>query len=137
MGLFLRDEEVPLTRRARPVKYNEHRTIVASAERINLKNPAAAQINRTFSEWQAAAWVGYKRVGEVHYGFGLLGSLLSRVRLYPALVNDANESPTDLASLDDEHKKRVTDQLVKDATEAMNDLTGKDFPSFIRKFSLN
>lgn len=134
MGLFLRDDVAP-TRRARPVGYGTHRTIVASAEKINLKNPQAAQINKTFSEWQTAAWVGYKRVGEVHYGFGLLGSLLSRVRLYPAIVNDANEAPTDLASLEDQ--SRITEALKADAIEAMNDLTGKDFPSFVRKFSLN
>jgi hypothetical protein len=132
MGLFLRDEDVP---RARPVKYNAHRTIVASAERINLRNPQAAQINKAFSEWQTAAWVGYKRVGEVHYGFGLLGSLLSRVRLFPAIVNDANESPTDLAALKD--GSRLPAQLVSDAVTAMNELTEKDFSSFIRKFSLN
>src|SRR6478752_893761 len=136
MGLFLRDEEVPLTRRARPVKYNEHRTIVASAERINLKNPQAAQINKAFSEWQTAAWIGYKRVGEVHYGFGLLGSLLSRVRLFAAVVNDANESPSDLGD-DDADFPEIPAQLAKDALEAMNELTGKDFPSFVRKFSLN
>jgi hypothetical protein len=136
MGLFLRDEEVPLTRRARPVKYNEHRTIVASAERINLKNPQAAQINKAFSEWQTAAWVGYKRVGEVHYGFGLLGSLLSRVRLFPAIVNDANESPTDLGALEGK-SPRLPEKLISDAVEAMNELTAKDFSSFIRKFSLN
>jgi hypothetical protein len=136
MGLFLRDEEVP-TRRARSAKYNEHRTILASAERINLRNPQATQINRAFNEWQAAAWVGYKRVGEVHYGFGLLGSLLSRVRLFPALINDANESPSDITDLTKENKDRLDSQLVQDAISAMNDLTGKDFSSFIRKFSLN
>jgi len=136
MGLFLRDDTVP-THRARPAKYNEHRTIVASAERINLKNPNAAQINRTFNEWQTSAWIGYKRVGEVHYGFGLLGSLLSRVRLFPAIVNDANESPSDLGALEGPNKNRISADLVADAVEIMNELTGKDFPNFVRRFSLN
>lgn len=135
MGLFLRDDAPQeVTRRARSARFDTHRAITASAERINLSKPTSTQINRTVQEWQSAAWTGYKRVGEIHYGFGLLASLLSRVRLYPALVGEANESPEDVsqASAGD-----LAAGLADAAVEAMQELTDKEFASFIRKFSLN
>lgn len=135
MGLFMRDEPVPVNR-ARSARFNQHRAITASAERIDLSNPKAGYINRSHAEWQAAAWIGYRRVGEVHYGFSLLANLLSRVRLYAAVVGEANESPRDVTS-DALGVKTVSSGLAEAAAEAMADLTAEDFASFIRKFSLN
>lgn len=135
MSLFLRDEPVPV-HRARSARFNQHRAITASAERIDLNNPKSAHINRTHAEWQASAWIGYRRVGEIHYGFSLLANLLSRVRLYAAVVGEANESPRDVTSKEVD-KDKISEGLADAAAEAMADLTAEDFSSFVRKFSLN
>jgi hypothetical protein len=137
MGLFLRDDEAPLpTNRARPARFDAHRAITASAERIDLAKLTPAQSNRTYQEWQQAAWTGYRRVGEIHYGFGLLANLLSRIRFYPAVLGEANETPTDLGMIDG-GDDRISEALDQAATAAMSEITGEDFTSFARKFSLN
>jgi hypothetical protein len=140
MGLFTREispAEVPPVagRRARSASWGQHRAITASAEKINLKNPLMLQVTQNQAEWQTAAWTGYNRVGEIHYGFGLLANLLSRVRIYAAVVNESNEAPSDLSQLEDD--ERVSSSLAEAATAAIAELTLKDFASFVRKFSLN
>jgi hypothetical protein len=140
MGLFTREvspAEVPPVagRRARSASWGQHRAITASAEKINLKNPLMLQVTQNQAEWQTAAWTGYNRVGEIHYGFGLLANLLSRVRIYAAVVNESNEAPSDLSQLEDDD--RISENLAEAATAAIAELTLKDFASFVRKFSLN
>lgn len=142
MGIFLRSPQVsstPVTgsgaprHRARTAPFNSQRGLTASAERINLDT--VQPIDRPFVEWQREAWVGYERVGEVHYGFNLLANLLSRVRIYAAAVGLANEAPADVTQKIG--KERLTARLAKDAAKAMADLQRVDFASQVRTFSLN
>src|SRR5690349_8092250 len=109
MGLFLRgDAQTPVTaaavsNRARSAPYNAQRPITASAERVEISRMAT--MKRPYTTWQAEAWTGYERVGEIHYGFNLLANLLSRVRIYGAVIGEANEAPTDVGS--EGGKKRI------------------------------
>lgn len=145
MGVFLRDApETPAaplaavtatpSNRAKTAPYNAARTITASAERIELR-PGTIQQQRPFSEWQRQAWDGYEQVGEVHYGFNMLGNLLSRVRIYPGVIGEANEAPIDVAKAAKDN--RVDKKLADAAQAALDDLLAKDATSMTRTFSLN
>ena len=142
MGIFLRPPQdtpeptpdAPTSRnRAKALPWNAQRGLTASAERIDLTT--LTTVDRPYSAWQREAWVGYERVGEVHYGFNLLANLLSRVRIYAAAVGEANEAPADVTQ--PVGKKRLSARLAKDAAAVMAELQKADFASQVRTFSLN
>jgi hypothetical protein len=142
MGIFLREPqeptpataEAPITQgRARSAAYNAPRGITASAERINVSSLTV--LNRPYAAWQREAWVGYERVGEIHFGFNLLANLLSRVRIYPASIGEANEAPVDVRQ--STGRKRVSKKIADAAEAAMDDLQRAEFSSLVRAFSLN
>jgi hypothetical protein len=43
--------------------------------------------------WQTEAWEYYDAIGEVKYAFNLVASVVSRIRLYAAIVEDPSEAP--------------------------------------------
>lgn len=139
MGLFLREDArapvtpPPVRHHAVAAPWNAQRAITASAERIQISGLANAQ--RPYSTWQTEAWNGYERVGEIHYGFNLLANLLSRLRIFGALVGEANEAPQDVGSVGG--KKKVDSRLAADIIQVMNELQGDDFTGLVRSFSLN
>jgi len=45
------------------------------------------------SDWQGEAWEYYDAIGEVKYAFNLVASVVSRVRLYAAAVDNPAETP--------------------------------------------
>ena len=89
---------------AAPAAWNAPRTLVASAQRLKLDAKSTRdEIKRpTTREWQKAAWDYYDELGEVKFAFGLKGSIMSRVRLYPALVTNPSEPPTATRDISDE-----------------------------------
>lgn len=142
MGIFLRESRAPepvnaapavTLGRARSAAFNAPRGITASAERIQVSNLTV--LNRPYAEWQREAWIGYERVGEIHFGFNLLASLLSRVRIYPASIGEANEAPVDVRQTIG--RKRVSRKIADAAEAAMDDLQRAEFASLVRAFSLN
>ena len=139
MGLFLHDDvqtpiaPPPAKHRARSAPFNARRSITASAERVALT--AAATYQRPYAAWQAEAWTGYERVGEVHYGFNMLANLLSRVRIYGAVLGEANEAPVEAGSPGG--RKKIKGKLADDIIEIMAELQAEDFSGLIRAFSLN
>lgn len=121
--------------RAKAAPYGAPRSIVASAERIKLDQTV---YDRPYSEWQTAAWNAYEAVGEVHYGFGFVASVMSRIRLFPAVVVGPNEPPveTGRAVDDDEAGGQLIDStLAADAEAVFTELS--DMPGMVRSFTLN
>lgn len=155
MGLFRRDtpqEPSTLTaaaqrlsratpRRAKAAAYNADRTITAAAERVKLGSGVV--VNRPYQTWQAEAWNGYERVGEVWYGFNLVANVLSRVRVYAAAIGGADEAPIEAEQATksgggpEGDTPLLADDLALAATTAMNDLVNANFSSMIRAFSIN
>jgi hypothetical protein len=45
------------------------------------------------SSWQTEAWEYYDSIGEVKYAFNLVASVVSRIRIYAASVDDTAEAP--------------------------------------------
>jgi hypothetical protein len=63
---------------------------------LNDKSEADQFKNRresSSSAWQAEAWEYYDAIGEVKYAFNLVASVVSRIRLYAAIVQDPSEAP--------------------------------------------
>lgn len=140
MGFLLRDPKEPSAtpepppfkrHRAQAVPYGTPRAITASAERITTTSLSATQ--RSYFAWQTDAWTAYERVGEIHFGFNLLCNLMSRIRFYGAVIGEANEAPTDVAS----DQADVDAQLAADVTELVAELFAVDAPGMIRTSALN
>lgn len=140
MGVFLRDRSEPdptptnsppKRNRAQAAPYNAVRAITASAERIEV-NSLVTQ-TRTYQAWQEEAWVAYERVGEVHFGFNLLASLISRIRFYGAAIGKANEPPADVT-----HEKSKLDPALETAVTALvSELFATDPGGMLRSAVLN
>lgn len=87
-----------------PVHYRAERGMTASAVRIDLKDSrqVEALARRLQSEtWQEDAWEYYDLIGHIKFTANLIANILSRIRLYPALVTDASTIPSNLTSIKD------------------------------------
>lgn len=81
---------------AKPAAYTAHRPLTASAQRITFKDQSEADAirkRRAADSWQTDAWAYFDSIGEVKYSANLIGSILSRVRLYAAVVENPDEPP--------------------------------------------
>jgi hypothetical protein len=59
------------------------------------------------STWQTEAWEYYDAIGEVKYAFNLVASVISRIRLYPAVIVNPSESPSPIRNVDDYDQRVV------------------------------
>ena len=128
MAKFFSDEptvDQPGPRKLPP--YNTPRPMVGAAQKLNLSKVGDKLDKRPTAQWQIAAWRFFEQIGEIHYAFNLIGSICSRVRLFPAVVAAANETPvhvdTWLESLDDKGNTDKSRDVVDKAKELMEDLT--------------
>jgi hypothetical protein len=81
-----------------PLAYNAVRPLTAAAVQVKLNDKGEAAIfkNRrqsASSSWQAEAWEYYDSIGEVKYAFNLVASVVSRIRLYAAAIDNPSEAP--------------------------------------------
>jgi hypothetical protein len=120
-------------------KWGQPRTLVAAAARLRLNDRATLeglQARRNSSLWQDEAWEYFDAIGEVKYAFGLVAAIVSRVRLFPAVVVDQDSAPvsvTDAIAIErprgegeaegDESRltpeRGIDPRLAQDATEIM------------------
>lgn len=126
MGVFRR-EQVPPTRRtatppsrvveytsfnggyAQSAVYSAPRALTAAAAQVKLNDKGEAEYfkarrSSTSSAWQTEAWEYYDAIGEIKYAFNLVASVVSRIRLYAAVVDNPAETPVSVrnSSLIDE-----------------------------------
>ncbi len=90
---------------AEPATYDQLRPLTAAAAQMNLNDKGEADRfkNRRQSaafSWQQEAWEYYDAIGEIKYAFNLVASVVSRIRLYPALVEDPSHAPSSLSQTD-------------------------------------
>ena len=141
MGVIFRnDRQPPVTgsglRRAQPAPYNKDRAITASAKKLGKTELSMYADNpQPYTEWQKDAWVGYDRIGEIHYGFNLLANTFSRVRVHGAAIVNINEPPVDLKTAREGSK--VNSELARIVEELMADFVRTDFSSHARNFALS
>lgn len=138
---------------------NTLRPITASGQKIDLKSEddIDRMRYRVYSEWQNDAWAYFDVIGEIQYGFGMLASVMSRVRLFPALNLDPDSAPistinyrrrqNDLSQEERDNDSiqemqvppELSEEVMKFAEQCMRDLgTGPGGMSgFMRAYALN
>ena len=97
-----------------PAVYSAPRALTAAAAQVKLNDKAEAEQFKTrrassVSIWQQEAWEYYDAIGEIKYAFSLVGSVISRVRLYTAAIENPSDAPVDT---------NVSDKVSKDLAEA-------------------
>ncbi len=129
MGVFRREEPKPANRAARrraarqqpkittevtrlytgdsylPAAFSAARPLTAAAAQIMLGDKGEAERFRSrraqgSNSWQSEAWEYYDAIGEVKYAFNLVSSVVSRIRLYAAVVQDPSEPPLPVRNSD-------------------------------------
>ena len=116
MGIFTNDDPVssspePKAKKSQPstiatvftntaqsATYSTPRTLTAAAAQIKINDKGEFEqfrIRRSAgsSAWQAEAWEYYDAIGEIKYAFNLVASVVSRIRIYAAVVDDPSETP--------------------------------------------
>ena len=101
---------------AQAVAYNAPRALTAAAVQVKIGDRAEAQMfkdrrNAGSSMWQSEAWEYYDAIGEIKYAFNLVAAVVSRIRLYPAVVSNPSESPSPIRNVEN------YDQRIIDASE--------------------
>ena len=129
MGVFSREEPKPANRAARrrvarqqpklttevqrldsrynysSAPFSAPRPLTAAATQIAINDKGEAERFRSrrssgSSSWQSEAWEYYDAIGEVKYAFNLVASVVSRIRLYAAIVQDPSEPPVPIRNSD-------------------------------------
>jgi len=105
VGVFRREQQQGLpailgggATPARSVPYAAPRPLAAAAAQVRLNDKGEAErfkLRRTAfsSAWQSEAWEYYDAIGEIKYAFGLVASVVSRIRLYAAVIENPAETP--------------------------------------------
>ena len=101
---------------AKPLPYNSPRTMTAAAAQVKMNDKGEFEQfkNRrsaSSSSWQAEAWEYYDAIGEIKYAFNLVASVVSRIRIYAASVDDPSQAPISV------HESRVIDGALASAAE--------------------
>ena len=90
---------------AEPAAYNVPRPLTAAAAQVKLDDKSEAESFRSrrqsaSTSWQTEAWEYYDAIGEVKYAFNLVASVVSRIRLYAAVVDNPAETPIPIRNTD-------------------------------------
>ena len=108
--------------KAQAVSYSTPRSLTAAAAQLKINDKGEYEQFRTrrsagSSAWQAEAWEYYDAIGEVKYAFNLVASVISRIRIYAAVIDDPAESPVSVRN-----SERVDDRLAQAAERALDRL---------------
>lgn len=107
---------------AQPVAYNAPRALTAAAVQIKMNDKGEAALFKSrrqsaSSAWQKEAWEYYDAIGEIKYAFNLVASVVSRIRLYAASVDDPAEAPVTI-----DKSKIIDERLASAAARALDRL---------------
>ncbi len=107
---------------AEPQVFNTPRPLTAAAAQVNLQDKGEAELFKArrqsaSTSWQSEAWEYYDSIGEIKYAFNLVASVVSRIRLYAAAINNPNEAPAPI-----EDVSKVDSRLAAAAQRALERL---------------
>jgi hypothetical protein len=96
--------------------YNIPRSLTAAAVQVKVNDKAEyeqfkSRRHASSSSWQAEAWEYYDAIGEIKYAFNLVASVVSRIRIYAAAVDDPSQAPVSV------NESRVVEQNLSSAAE--------------------
>jgi hypothetical protein len=88
----------PGVSQATAAPYSTPRSLTAAAAQVRINDRGEAEqfkSRRTAgsSAWQSEAWEYYDAIGEIKYAFNLVASVVSRIRLYAAIIDNPAETP--------------------------------------------
>lgn len=145
MGIFRSDssDNLPIIASgvspARAVAYNTPRQLTAAATQIKINDKAEFEQFKSrrssgSSIWQGEAWEYYDAIGEIKYAFNLVASVISRIRIFPAVVEDSSQSPVAVtqSTIMDARLSSAADR----ALERLNSAFGGQ-PGLLRDAALN
>ena len=119
--------------------YNAPRSMTAAAAQVKMNDKGEFEQfkNRrsaSSSMWQAEAWEYYDAIGEIKYAFNLVASVVSRIRIFAAAVDDPAQSPVPV------NESRVVDPnlaaAAQRALERLNSAYGGQ-PGLLKDAALN
>jgi hypothetical protein len=107
---------VSSTGKQQALPYNYPRTLTAAAVQVKTNDKAEFEQFKTrrsaaSSSWQAEAWEYYDAIGEIKYAFNLVASVVSRIRIYAAAIDDASQAPISV------NESRTIDERLSSAAE--------------------
>jgi len=123
MGVFSRDDADRPVRALNsggtplePLPYSAIRPLTAAAQQMKIGDKGEyeqfrARRSSNSSSWQAEAWEYYDAIGELKYAFNLVASVISRIRIYAAVVENPSETPVNVRD------SSIIDQRMKDGAE--------------------
>ncbi len=108
---------------AEPQVFNTPRPHTGAAAQVKLNDKGEAELFKArrqsaSTSWQTEAWEYYDSIGEIKYAFNLVASVVSRIRLYAAAVNNPNEAPAPI-----EDVSKVDSRLSAAAQRALDRLS--------------
>jgi hypothetical protein len=100
----------------KPLSYNAPRSMTAAAAQVKVNDKGEFEQFKTrrhasSSAWQQEAWEYYDAIGEIKYAFNLVASVVSRIRIFAASIDDASQAPISV------NESRVIDQQLASAAE--------------------
>jgi len=111
-----------LSGQAQAANYSTPRSLTAAAAQIKINDKGEYEQFRVrrasaSSAWQQEAWEYYDAIGEIKYAFNLVASVVSRIRIYAAVVDDPTETPISVRVSD-----KVDSRLATAAERALDRL---------------
>ena len=90
---------------AEPAAFNQPRGLTAAAAQVKLDDKTEAELFKARRQsasgaWQTEAWEYYDSIGEVKYAFNLVASVVSRIRLYVAAIDNPSEAPSPIEGVE-------------------------------------
>lgn len=133
MGVFRRDTAPYAPETAKP--YSAHRGLTAAATKLNLRDHTTVEIlnkRRSSATWQDDAWTYYDAIGEIKYAFKLFTNVLSRVRLYSAVVEHEDATPVPIKD------SELSEEVIAATNKAMRRVfSGSAQTEILRKAGTN
>ena len=136
MGVFSRDDAdssrptrtvtgtagVFVSSPAKALPYTALRPLTAAAQQIKVGDKGESEQFRSrrsanSSAWQQEAWEYYDAIGEIKYAFNLVASVVSRIRIYAAVIENPAETPVNVRNA-----SVIDDRLAQAAERALNRL---------------
>jgi hypothetical protein len=124
---------------AKAVPYNYPRTMTAAAAQVKINDRAEYEQfklrrSSSSSSWQQEAWEYYDAIGEIKYAFNLVGSVVSRIRIYAASVDDPSQAPVPV-----QESRSIEQNLASAAVRALERLSSAygGQPGLLRDAALN
>jgi hypothetical protein len=119
--------------------YNTPRSMTAAAAQVKIQDKGEfehfkSRRSASSSAWQAEAWEYYDAIGEIKYAFNLVASVVSRIRIFAAAVDDPAQTPVPV------NESRVVDpnlaSAAQRALERLNSAYGGQ-PGLLKDAALN